>query len=411
MIDQLIKSQFPVFSNNPNLVYLDSANTSLTHQKVIDKLTEYYKKYPANVKRGIYKMSEKATEEFEKSRKAMQEFVNAKHSEEIIFTRGTTESINLVAYALGRKNVDKGDEIAVSVMEHHSNFVPWQALAQEVGALFKVIDINNEGRLDIYKNEKISLKQVVTKKTKILALPYVSNVLGTINPLKEIIKEARSINHELIIVIDAAQAASHIPIDVQDLDCDFLALSGHKMFGPKGVGILYGKKKLLGDMFPFQFGGEMIEEVQIAVTRYAQTPHKFEAGTPAIADVIALQEAVRFINELSFNKIQKHDKTLIDLARNALKKELKEAITLYGPSHSTSVISFSIKGIHPHDIASVLDEEDICVRAGHHCTMPLHTRLGIVASSRLSVSVYNNEQDIEKLVKGLQKAYKLLSKA
>lgn len=413
MLDvKTIRSQFPIFKNLPDLVYLDTASSSLTPQTVINKLVEYYEKYPVNVKRGIYTLSEKSTAEFEKSRKMMASFINASDSDEVIFTRGTTESINLVAYAYGRKNVNEDDEIVVSVMEHHSNFVPWQALAHEAGAVFKVIDVDENGRLDIFgENSTVQLADVVTKKTKVMALIYVSNVLGTVNPLREIIKKARSINPKVVIVVDAAQAAPHIPIDVRDLDCDFLAFSGHKMYGPKGAGVLWGRRKLLEEMFPFQYGGEMIHEVTIAKTTYAKPPHKFEAGTPAIGDVIALQEAIHFLKNIGFEKIQKHEHSLIRDLRKKLKATFHEVLTIYGPEDGTSAVSFSLKGTHPHDIASVLNDEDICIRAGHHCTMPLHTRLGVPATSRASVSVYNDEKDIERLIKGLLKAYKLLAKS
>ncbi len=414
MIDvRTIRSQFPIFKNNPKLVYLDTASSSLTPEPVIKKLVEYYENYPVNVKRGIYSLGEKSTAEFEKSREVLATFINANESSEVIFTRGATESINLVAYAYGRANIDEGDEVVVSVMDHHSNFVPWQALVQETGAVFKVIDIDETGRLNIFgKDGSISLDDVVTKRTKILALTYVSNVLGTVNPLKEIIKKAKAINPKIIVVVDAAQAAPHLPIDVQDLDCDFLALSGHKMYGPKGVGILWGRKNLLVEMFPFQYGGEMIHEVQITKTSYAQPPHKFEAGTPAIADVIALQEAVYFLKKIGFKNIQDHETSLMKEVRKKLQQTFRDAITLYGPeNNSASVVSFSLRGSHPHDIASMLSDEGVCLRAGHHCTMPLHTRLGVPASSRVSISLYNNSTDIDRLIAGLLKAYKTLTKA
>ncbi len=411
MFGKTIRSRFPVFKNKPGLVYLDTASSSLTPKSVIDKIVEYYEHYPVNVKRGIYSLSEKSTAEFEKSRKVMASFINAPDADEVIFTRGTTESVNLVAYAYGRKNVNEDDEIVVSVTEHHSNFVPWQALAHEAGAVFKVIDVDDEGRLEIFgKDGSVQLEDVVTKKTKIMALVYVSNVLGTVNPLKAIIKKAKSINPKIVAVVDAAQAAGHMKIDVQDLDCDFLALSGHKMYGPKGVGILWGKKKLLEEMFPFQYGGEMIQEVTIAKTTYAKPPHKFEAGTPSIGDVIGLQEAVNLLKEIGFEKIHRHEQSLIKNLRKKLKATFHDAVTIYGPEDGTSAVSFTLKGTHPHDIASVLNDDNICIRAGHHCTMPLHQRFGITATSRASVSIYNDEEDIDKLIKALLSAYKMLSK-
>ncbi|OGK17993.1 hypothetical protein A3G67_04580 [Candidatus Roizmanbacteria bacterium RIFCSPLOWO2_12_FULL_40_12] len=415
MIDpKIIKKEFPVFKNNSNLVYLDSANTSLTPQIVIHKLVEYYENYPANIKRGIYSLSERATAEFEETRKVIASFINAKNKKEVIFTRGTTESINLVAYSLGRKIVNENDEVVVSVLEHHSNFVPWQVLAQEMGAVFKVIDINDEGILTIVKDNssEVSLDDVITKKTKILALAYISNVLGTVNPLKEIIKKARQINPHIVVVVDAAQAVAHRQVDVQDLDCDFLAFSAHKMFGPKGAGILWGKEQRLEEMFPFQYGGEMIEQVKIEKTTFAKLPEKFEAGTPSIADVTAFKEAVKLIQKLGFSNIQKHEKDLVKKARAQLLHIFGKDINIYGPQNEfSSIVTFNLKGLHPHDVASLLNDKHVCIRAGHHCTMPLHTRFGIPASCRASFSIYNNEDDIEALIKGLLTARKLLTHA
>ncbi|MBI5123065.1 aminotransferase class V-fold PLP-dependent enzyme, partial [Candidatus Roizmanbacteria bacterium] len=288
MIDiKTIKKQFPIFQNQPDLVYLDSTATSLKPKKMIDKLKEYYEEYSANVFRGIYPMSEKATVEFEETRQIVSKFINANKSEEIIFTRNTTESLNLLAYSLGRKIIESNDEIVTTIMEHHSNFIPWQVLAGETGATFKVVDINEEGYLEVDWNK------VITKKTKILTLTYVSNVLGTINPVKEIINEVKKINPKIIVIVDAAQAVPHLKIfDVQDLDADFVAFSSHKMLGPTGVGILWGKEEYLKEMYPFMYGGEMINEVFINRTTFKDPPHKFEAGTPAIGEVIAYKEAI-----------------------------------------------------------------------------------------------------------------------
>ncbi|KKP49932.1 MAG: Cysteine desulfurase [Candidatus Roizmanbacteria bacterium GW2011_GWA2_33_33] len=301
----LIQKQFPIFQHQSNLVYLDSTATSLKPKIVIDKIKEYYEEYSANVFRGIYPMSEKATIEFEETRSIVSKFINANKSEEIIFTRNTTESLNLLAYSLGRKIVETDDEIVTTIMEHHSNFVPWQVLASEVGATFKIIDIDDEGYLDLglekVKNQKLKvLEQIITKKTKILTLTYVSNVLGTINPVKEIIKEAKKINPEIIVIVDAAQAVPHLKIDVQDLGADFIVFSSHKMLGPTGVGVLWGKEKILQEMYPFMYGGDMIDEVYIDRSTYKNPPHKFEAGTPAIGETIAFKEAINFLDKIGY---------------------------------------------------------------------------------------------------------------
>ncbi len=409
-----IKKDFPIFKTHPGLVYLDSAATTLKPQSVIDKLVEYYSQYSANVKRGIYKISERATEEYEKTRALVSNFINASKSEEVIFTRGTTESINLIAYSLGREIIGKGDEIVTTVMEHHSNFVPWQVLAGEIGADFKVIDIDEEGQLKVKnKKLKINLQNVITKRTKIFALTYVSNVLGTINKIKQIVQEAKKINPDVIVVVDAAQAVTHMKLDVRELGCEFVAFSGHKMLGPTGVGILWGKKKLLDQMYPFQYGGEMIEEVHIDKTTFAKTPEKFEAGTPAIAEVIALQESIKYLQRIGMDKIREHERELLDYAMRRLAEEFKNEIVVYGPKNVDDrggVIAFTLRGVHPHDLASVIDEDDISVRAGHHCTMPLHERLHIPASCRISFSVYNDKTDINPLIHSLKKAYRLFHK-
>ena len=411
-----IKKDFPIFLNQPELVYLDSTATALKPKTVVDKLREYYEEYSANVFRGVYKISEKATEEYEDTRKIIGEFINAKKSEEIIFTRGSTESLNLVAYSMGRKIINQGDEIVTSIMEHHSNFVPWQVLAGENGGAFKVVDITDGGHLDIglenikYKNSKFkNLEQIITKKTKILTLTYISNVLGTINPIKEIIRLAKSINPKLIVVIDAAQAVPHLKIDVKNLGCDFLVFSSHKMLGPTGVGVLWGKYELLDEMFPFNFGGEMIQEVYIDKTIFKKPPHKFEAGTPHIAGVIALKEAVKYLEKIGIEKIRDYEIFLSGSLARWLEDEFKTKLKILGPDYGgypedrAGIISFTFGKYHPHDIAQILDGEQIAVRAGHHCAMPLHNRLGINASVRASFYIYNTIEDVSKLVKGLKK--------
>ncbi|MCX7955936.1 MAG: SufS family cysteine desulfurase [Patescibacteria group bacterium] len=415
MIDFLkIKSDFPIFKKNPNLIYLDSTATSLKPQSVIDKLIEYYSSYNANIFRGVYKISEKATEEYEKTREIIADFINAK-KQEVIFTRNTTESINLIAYSLGRKIIEKNDEIIVSIMEHHANFVPWQVLSSEIGAVLKIIDIDEEGYLRIKdkKSRKINLYEIITKKTKILALTYISNVLGTINQIKKIIKSARKINPKIIIIIDSAQAVPHIKVDVKDLDADFIVFSSHKMMGPTGVGILWGKEELLTEMFPFLYGGEMIEEVTIEKTTFKRTPYKFEAGTPSIAEVIGLSEAVKYLEKIGLENIKNHEKNLTQKTIKRLLEEFSGKIKIFGPKNIEDrggIISFTFDNFHSHDIASILDNENIAVRAGHHCAMPLHQRLGILSTVRASFYVYNNEEDIEKLIIGLKKVYQILKK-
>jgi cysteine desulfurase/selenocysteine lyase len=406
MIDvKTIKKQFPIFQNQPDLVYLDSTATSLKPQRVVDKLKEYYEQYSANVFRGIYPMSEKATIEFEETRQLVSKFINANRPEEIVFTRNTTESLNLLAYSLGRKIIESADEIVTTIMEHHSNFVPWQVLANEVGAAFKVIDINDDGYLELDWNK------VITKKSKILSLTYVSNVLGTINPVKEIIKKVKRINPKIIVIVDAAQAVPHLKIDVQDLGADFVVFSSHKMLGPTGVGVLWGKYSHLQEMYPFMYGGEMISEVYIDKATYKDPPHKFEAGTPAIGEIIAFKEAIKFFNEVGMDKIRNHEKKLTRQFLKAIKKEFGEKITVFGPKNVDDrggIITFSFSQYHPHDIAQILADQGICVRAGHHCAMPLHTRLNVPATVRASLYIYNDEEDLQKFLKGLKTVEKIL---
>ncbi len=402
------KKDFPIFKNIPGLVYLDSTATSLKPNSVIEKLTEYYTSYSANVFRGVYKISEKATEEYEGTRKIVAEFINAKRPEEIIFTRSTTESLNLVAYSLGRKIIGEGDEVVTTLMEHHSNFVTWQQLALENGATFKVIDVADDGLLDI---DFANLDKIITSKTKILALTYISNVLGTINPLKKIIAAAKKINPHVIVVIDAAQAVPHIKVDVQDLGCDFLTFSSHKMLGPTGIGLLWGKYELLDEMFPFNYGGEMIQEVHLDKTVFKGPPHKFEAGTPHIAGAIALKEAIFYIRKVGQNNIREHEKKLLQYAILKLRSTFGKNISLLGPTdieNKGGIIAFTLKNYHAHDIAQILDEENICIRAGHHCAMPLHEKMGITASARMSFYLYNTNEDVDRVVRGLKKVENVL---
>lgn len=402
-----IKKDFPIFKDQPHLVYLDSAATSLKPKPVIDKIVEYYQKYPANIHRGIYKISEKATKEYEETREIVAKFIGAKSSEEIIFTKNTTESINLLAYSLGRKIIKKGDEILVSIMEHHSNFVPWQQIAKNYQAHLKILDIDGEGYLKIE-----DLKKLISRRTKIFALSYVSNVLGTINPIKEIVKIAKLQNPEIITILDGAQAIPHFKVNVEDLGCDFLAFSGHKILGPTGVGVLWGKREILSELPPFNFGGGMIEEVKIRKTEFQEIPWRFEAGTPHIAGVIGLKAAIFYLTQIGLENIEKHDRELTNFAIKILKDEFKEKIQILGPKDSEKrigVMAFTFHHFHPHDVSQILDRYNISVRAGHHCTMPLHQRLKLTATTRASFYLYNEKKDIEKLVLGLKKVEKFLS--
>lgn len=399
-----IKQDFPVFGHNPGLVYLDSAATCLKPKGVINALRTYYEKYSANVGRGIYKISQDATKAYEDSRSKVAEFINA-NPDEIVFTRNTTESLNLLAYSL-EKNIKPCDKIVTSIMEHHSNFIPWQQLAKRRKAQFNIIEIDDKWRLDLSNFEKL-----ITKKTKIVALTYISNVLGTINPIALIIKKIRHINPKTTIIIDAAQAVSHIPINVKSLDADFIAFSAHKMFGPTGVGILWGKKKNLEKLSPFLFGGEMIDQVNIKNTTFKNSPYKFEAGTPSIAEIITFKQALSYIQKIGFENIQKHEQQLTEYAIHKLKKEFKNNIKILGSKNikqRIAVLTFSFAHYHPHDIAQILDENHICVRSGHHCAMPLHQRLKIPTSTRASFHVYNSKKDVDKLIHGLKKVEKIL---
>lgn len=410
-----IKKDFPIFKIHPDLVYLDSTATSLKPQLVIEKIVDYYQNYSANIFRGVYQISERATSEYEKTREKIAQFINAQNKDEIVFVRNTTEAINLLAYSLGRKIIQQGDEILTTIMEHHSNFVPWQVLSSEIGAKLKIIDIDQEGYLDIYKNKKrgLDLKNIITKKTKIFSLTYVSNVLGTINPIKEIVKKAKKINPQIYIIVDAAQAAPHFKIDVGDLGVDFLAFSSHKMLGPTGVGVLYGKKDLLEDIYPFLYGGEMITEVYLDKTIFKSPPYKFEAGTPAIGEVIALKAAIDYLEKIGLDEINQHENVLNEYALKCLKDEFGNEIKIFGPKDlkdKKGIVAFSFLSFHPHDIAQILDEEKIAVRAGHHCAMPLHQRLKIPSSTRASFYLYNEKKDIDRLVGGLKKAKQVLSR-
>lgn len=401
MFTQSPKNDFPIFTNQPSLVYLDSAATTQKPQTVITRTTDYYTNYCANIARGLYNLSEEATTAYEHSRMVIADFINAS-SDEIIFTRGTTESINLLSYSL-ESSIEPGDEILVSISEHHSNFLPWQALAKRRQANLKIIPVNKEGFL-----ESSVVASYITPQTKIFSLTYISNVLGVIQPIQELIAQAKSLQPTIITVVDAAQAVAHIPLDVRTLNCDFLAFSGHKMFGPTGVGVLYGKKVLLDALPPFHYGGEMVLEARSDTSLFKEAPYKFEAGTPNIAGVTALQDAVRYILDLGFASIRQHEENVLSYALQSLNAEFGDAINIFGSqntAYKSGVIAFSLKGIHPHDIAQLLAEHSICIRSGQHCAAPLHDALQLPATARISISVYTTKQDIDALVAALRNIY------
>lgn len=392
------RKDFPVADqiiNGKRLAYLDSAATSLKPKIVIDEIDRYYRAETSNVHRGLYWLSENATNKFEVTRTKIAKLLNSPEEKQIILTKGTTDAVNLVATSYVRNFLKKGDVILLSQMEHHSNIVPWQIVAEEIGAIIKVIPINKKG--EILMDEYQSL---LKENVKFVSVTSLSNVLGTINPVKEMTRLAHEAGAK--IFIDAAQAISHLKVDVQDIDCDFLAFSGHKMFGPTGVGALYGKLDLLEKMTPYQGGGNMIDVVTFEKTTYNDLPHKFEAGTPAIASVIALGTAIDYINSIGLDKIHEIETELLNYATEKLKTI--EGLTIYGEAENkTSVISFGLKGIHPHDIASLIDKEGIAIRTGHHCTQPLMKFFDVPATCRASLSVYNNQEDIDQLYEAIIK--------
>lgn len=395
---QKIRKEFPVLHqlvNGKPLIYFDNAATNQKPKRVIDALTSYYEGYNANIHRGIHTLAEKATRAYEDTREAMQRFINAAHTEEVIFTSGVTGSINLVASSYGRAFLKAGDEIIVSGLEHHSNIVPWQMVCEEKKAILKVIPVTEIGELDMEAFSKL-----LSTKTKVVAVNHASNSLGTINPAKEIVRLAHEVG--AVVLIDGAQAAAHLPIDVQDLDCDFYCISSHKMFGPTGTGIVYGKKELLEKMPPYMGGGEMIKDVTFAKTTFNDLPYKFEAGTPNIADVVALKEAVTFIDELGKENIAIHEDNLLKHLQERL-KELPRVRLVGTSAHKVSVQSFIVEDIHHFDVGQMLDARGIAVRTGHHCTQPLMDSLGLEGTVRASFSVYNTIEEIDTLVEGLKK--------
>jgi len=399
-----IRRQFPILNREVKgkpLVYFDNAATAQKPQVVIDALVNYYSNYNANVHRGIHTLAEEATMALESTRDAVQQFINAESREQIIFTRGTTEGINLVAYTWGRENVKAGDEIIISSLEHHSNIVPWQILCEEKGASLKIIPINDAGDLLIDEYKKL-----LGPKTKLVSVAHASNALGTINPVRQIIDAAHQVG--AVVLIDGAQSTVHLDIDVQEMDCDFFAFSSHKLYGPTGIGILYGKKELLETMPPFQGGGEMIKEVTFEKTTYNDLPYKYEAGTPNIADTIAFKAALDFVNKVGKDNIRRHEEELLQYATKHLKGI--PGLRIIGEAkEKVSVISFVVDGFHPQDIGILLDNRGIAVRTGHHCTQPLMNCFGISGTVRASFGMYNTKEEIDELVIGLQKALKMLS--
>ena len=399
-----IRSQFPILNREVKgkpLVYFDNAATSQKPQCVIDALVNYYTHYNANVHRGIHTLAEEATLAMEKSRDAAQEFINSESREQIIFTKGTTEGINLVAETWGRQNIGAGDEIIVSNIEHHSNIVPWQILIEEKGATLKVIPVNEKGELVIDEYRKL-----LNPRTRLVAVNHASNALGTINPVKEIIDAAHKAG--ALVLIDGAQSTVHLDIDVQGMDCDFFAFSSHKMYGPTGVGVLYGKKELLEAMPPFQGGGEMIKEVTFEKTTYNDLPYKYEAGTPNIADIIAFKAAIDFVNGIGKRNIKQYEDELLQYGTGQL-KEIPGVRIVGEAKEKVSVISFIVDKLHPQDLGILLDNYGIAVRTGHHCAQPLMDCYRIPGTVRASFAVYNTKEEIDELVVGLKKAIKMLS--
>ena len=397
------KDEFPILQER-KISYLDSGATTQKPQCVIDAIESYYKECNANPHRGAYSLSIEATEKYESTREKIAKFINAKNREEIIFSKNATESLNLIAYSYGLDNLKKDDEVVLSIMEHHSNLVPWQYVTKKTNSKLKFMYINKD-----YELSKEEIESKITDKTKVVGITHVSNVLGTINNVKEIIKYAHK--KGAVVIVDASQSIPHMKIDVQDLDADFLVFSGHKMFAPLGIGVLYGKKELLNKMPPFLMGGDMIEYVYEQNTTFAPLPNKFEAGTQNVEGVIGLGSAIDYIEKIGYKEIQNVEEAITKYAVSELSRLnfLELYITPHSENHS-SVISFNIKGVHPHDVASILDSNGVCVRSGNHCAQPLLRYLGMDSTCRASFSIYNTKEDVDNLVEALKKAYKMFEK-
>ncbi|MBL4715468.1 MAG: cysteine desulfurase [Bacteroidia bacterium] len=399
-----IRADFPILSqkvHGKDLAFLDNAASSQKPQQVLDATNNYYKTQHANIHRGVYHLSQVATFAYENSRKKIQKFINAASEKEIIFVRGTTEGINLVASSYGKDNVKAGDEIIITHMEHHSNIVPWQMLCKEKDAKLQVVPINDDGEMIFEELEKL-----ISEKTKLIALAHISNSLGTINPVKDVIELAHQ--HNIPVLLDGAQAVPHEKVDVQELDCDFYTFSSHKVYGPTGIGVLYGKEELLEKMGPYQGGGDMIKSVTFEKTTYNDLPHKFEAGTPDIAGVVGLAVAIDYVESIGYDNIFQHEQELLKCGTEALSQI--DGLKIIGTAkNKASVISFDMDGIHPHDIGQFLDNDGIAVRTGHHCTQPVMDRFNVPATTRASFSFYNTKEEIDRLVAGLIKVKEVFS--
>ena len=399
-----IRDDFPILEQTVNgkpLVYLDNAATSQKPQAVIDALVRYYTTTNSNVHRGVHTLSQRATDDYEEARRKVQRFINAADDREIIFVRGTTEGINLVAQTFGRQNVQEGDEIIISAMEHHSNIVPWQILCEEKGAKLRVVPINDAGELLLDEYGKL-----LNQRTKLVSIVHVSNALGTINPVKKIVDMAHA--QGVPVLLDGAQAAPHCPVDVSDLDCDFYAFSGHKVYGPTGIGILYGKAELLEAMPPYQGGGEMIKSVTFEKTIYNTLPHKFEAGTPNIAGPIGLGAAIDYVTDLGLDRISAYEQQLLEYGTKML-TGLSNVRMIGTAKEKSGILSFVMEGVHPHDIGTILDTQGIAVRTGHHCAQPVMERYGLSATARASLAFYNTKEEIDALVKGIDQVIEVFS--
>ena len=397
-----IKKEFPIFDNkvqNNDLVYLDSANSSQKPQKVINRIYDFYTKEFSNVGRSVHYLAVAATNFYENTRTSVQKYINAESADEIVFTKGATEAINLVANTFGQKFLKEGDEVLLTELEHHSNYVPWHFLRKVKNIKINFAEINNEGQITIE-----SIEKKITKKTKIIALTHLSNVTGEILPIKEITSLAHS--KGIPVLIDGCQGAPHLKLDMQDIDCDFYAISCHKMYGPTGLGVLYAKRKWLEELPPYQGGGGMINEVNKEGITYGELPNKYEAGTMATAQVIAFNESIKFMEKIGIKNIEKHENEIIKYGEEILRKN--NSVKLIGnPKNRGGVLSFNIDGIHPHDIATVLDEDGVAIRAGHHCCQILHKKLNLTASARASVGIYNTKEDFEKLNESINKCKKV----
>ena len=395
-----IKKEFPIF-NNKNLIYLDSANSSQKPQSVIDRINDFYSNEFSNVGRSVHALSIAATNNYENTRVSVQKYINAKDKDEIVFTKGATEAINLVANTFGQKYLKEGDEILLTELEHHSNYVPWHYLRNLKGVKIEFAEVNNDGEVIVE-----SIEKKISSKTKMISVTHLSNVTGAILPIKEITELAHS--KGIPVLIDGCQAAPHLKLDMQDLDCDFYTISCHKMYGPTGLGILYAKKKWLEELPPYQGGGGMIKEVKKDSVSYGDLPNKYEAGTMATAQIVAFDQSIKFLEKIGMNNVIQHEKELMDYGQEILRKN--NSVKLVGnPKEKGAVLSFTIEGVHPHDIATILDEDGVAIRAGHHCCQILHEKLGIAASARASLGIYNTKEDLNQLNSSINKCKKIFN--